>query len=281
MGKMIPFWMIPSYWGLSTKQRKIEYAKYTLIGEELENALNSLQNDDDSYSYEIRKNEIEFMYKKISEYDFASNINLINLKHKKILKNEYDITQNSIDHQTGIITDEEYDRKTIDIISYDDEDKRKKDLLDIDLKYKKISIEEYDYKLNDIQNEKDSYEWKKNILDLDLQYNKINEQEHEKKLCTLNDEPYFEVINGKFENPDEDNIGSGGFLFELDYNEIFVNKLKENGWSGHSDDKIVDNYFKEICRQAADEEEIFDIPDISYGPDISESDVGSNIKKYS
>jgi hypothetical protein len=64
-----------------------------------------------------------------------------------------------------------------------------------------------------------------------------------KELATLKGEPYVEIISIEL---DSNNLGQGSF--ELDWNDTFVAKLVRAGYPGKTDADIVDNWFKEICR---------------------------------
>jgi hypothetical protein len=59
------------------------------------------------------------------------------------------------------------------------------------------------------------------------------------------------VVSGSYEAA---NDGVGRFEFELDWNEIFVEGLVEDGWEGITDDQIVNSWFDEVCRQMISEE---------------------------
>jgi predicted Ser/Thr protein kinase len=60
---------------------------------------------------------------------------------------------------------------------------------------------------------------------------------------TKSEEPMVRVIqvNVNPENP------KNGF-FELDWNDEFVNMLKQNGYTGESQEEIVDRWFQSLCR---------------------------------
>ena len=75
------------------------------------------------------------------------------------------------------------------------------------------------------------------------------EQEEEAKLtpkdrATRRKEPWVGVLNTHI---NKDNIRNGSF--ELDWNEFFVLKLKQEGYGaeGDLDEEIVDRWFRELC----------------------------------
>jgi hypothetical protein len=77
----------------------------------------------------------------------------------------------------------------------------------------------------------------------------VQEQEELAKLspkerATRKDEPWVGVLNT---HVNKDNVRNG--FFELDWNEPFVLKLKQEGYGfdGDKDEEIVDRWFRELC----------------------------------
>ena len=69
-----------------------------------------------------------------------------------------------------------------------------------------------------------------------------------KELATERDEPWVEVISMDI---DKDNPGNGAF--ELDWNDKFLSNLMRAGYQGKTDQDIVDNWFKAVCRNVIQE----------------------------
>ena len=69
-----------------------------------------------------------------------------------------------------------------------------------------------------------------------------------KELATERDEPYVEVLSMDI---DKDNPGNGAF--ELDWNDKFLSNLIRAGYQGKTDQDIVDNWFKAVCRNVIQE----------------------------
>lgn len=65
-----------------------------------------------------------------------------------------------------------------------------------------------------------------------------------KEIATRRKEPWVGVLNTHI---NKDNIRNG--FFELDWNEYFVLKLKQEGYGvdGDSEESIVDRWFRELC----------------------------------
>ena len=70
-----------------------------------------------------------------------------------------------------------------------------------------------------------------------------------KELATENREPWVAVLET---HVNKDNIRNG--FFELDWNEYFVLQLRAAGYSGETDESIVDQWFSELCRNLGGEE---------------------------
>ena len=138
-------------------------------------------------------------------------------------------------------------------------------ILETEKKFLSLDPYEYETRFNDLVNEKDSKEWNIKKNDIDFEYKKISKEEHEKKKYTIEGEPYFCVIKSDFKD--------GKIEFVLDWNEIFIEKLKDEGMVGYNDQQMVDLYFKEICSQIAEEEEIFDFKNENFGPSIEKEEL--------
>lgn len=65
-----------------------------------------------------------------------------------------------------------------------------------------------------------------------------------KERATRKKEPWVGVLNT---HVNEENIRNG--FFELDWNEFFIVKLKQEGYGfdGDKDEEIVDRWFRELC----------------------------------
>ena len=72
-----------------------------------------------------------------------------------------------------------------------------------------------------------------------------------KKKTKKSEEPWVKVLNINV-NPDNPRNG----FFELDWNDEFVNMLKQNGYEGGSDTEIVDRWFQTLCRTIGNEQGI-------------------------
>lgn len=73
----------------------------------------------------------------------------------------------------------------------------------------------------------------------------------EKELATEKKEPWVAVLNT---HVNKDNIRNG--FFELDWNEYFIVQLRGAGYTGDTDEAVVDKWFQDLCRNIGAESEI-------------------------
>ena len=72
-----------------------------------------------------------------------------------------------------------------------------------------------------------------------------------KKGSKKSEEPIVKVLNLNV-NPENPRNG----FFELDWNDEFVNMLKQNGYEGQSEEEIVDRWFQTLCRTIGSEQQV-------------------------
>lgn len=113
--------------------------------------------------------------------------------------------------------------------------------LEIDFEYGNISEREYEYAVASFIEDETDREIQ--LLKLDYQYTDMKDLEYDKRLATLKKEPWVSVIDL--------NVREETGNFELDWNDAFVAELKEVGFSGMSDEDIVNAWFSRICRDIA------------------------------
>lgn len=157
-------------------------------------------------------------------------------KTREIAKAEYELSGKNLEFRLlelkkDELTTDEYNKK----------------LWDLEIKYGIITQDQYNRLL--ITQVKDEKQKALIELELDLKDSKIGDLEYGKKLATIKNEPWVNVVSMDF--------GGKTALegsFELDWNEAFVNKLKEAGYVGPTPDAIVNQWFMEVCRNVALEE---------------------------
>jgi hypothetical protein len=70
-----------------------------------------------------------------------------------------------------------------------------------------------------------------------------------KELASEKKEPWVAVLET---HVNKDNVRNG--FFELDWNEYFVLQLRSAGYTGTTDEEIVDQWFNELCRNVGADE---------------------------
>ena len=70
-----------------------------------------------------------------------------------------------------------------------------------------------------------------------------------KERATNNKEPWIAVLDT---HVNKENVRNG--FFELDWNEYFVLQLRSEGYTGNSDEEVVDIWFQELCRNVGSDE---------------------------
>ena len=93
-------------------------------------------------------------------------------------------------------------------------------------------------------------------LDIKFKNDKIGKYEYDKEIANLKKLPYVNVVHLDV-NPENAKAG----YMELDWNDIFVKFLHENGYTGESDEAVVNKWFNDVCRTVLVQE----IADQDYG----------------
>jgi hypothetical protein len=87
--------------------------------------------------------------------------------------------------------------------------------------------------------------WLKNIFSSKgKKPDESNENIHTIEDKYKSNEPWIDVVRINME--DKNNPSTG--YFELDWNTAFVNQLKEAGYSGRTEEEIVEQWFNDLCR---------------------------------
>ena len=200
------------------------------------------------------------------------------------------------------LTGEELDRQLLEIefkgedgmfIDMDHPDYRKNSLK-LDLKYNKLTEEEADYAELDVVNdgEKTTPEYILKRAAVDLKYDKIEQIAYDKISANVKGEPWVGYREYKLVQTEE---GGTGVEFDLDWNDAFVDQLREEGYEGVEDELVVRKWYAEIARAAALDEglalDIFKDDDEdgsedgegggSGSPLIRKENLGDNKSKYS
>lgn len=159
-------------------------------------------------------------------------------KTREIAKAEYELAGYELAIRLHELNKNEYEL---------DDTEYKRQEIEIKFKYNKIT--EQEYKRNLVSLIKDDVQRALAEAELDHSTGQINDLEYDKKVATLKKEPWVTVINMDFARKT-----SLEGSFELDWNEYFVEKLRNEGYNAPTPDGIVNQWFMEVCRNVALEE---------------------------
>jgi len=109
-------------------------------------------------------------------------------------------------------------------------------------------------------------------LEVDFRQEKIGRVEFEKKKAEIKQEPWVNVVELGV-NPENAQAG----YIELDWNDHFVKMLHNNGYSGKSDEDVVNQWFNDVCKTVLLQEKA----DLDYGLQEQKEDNHVNTKAKS
>ena len=211
----IPFGWWPASWGLRGKTRLIAEAEYIYDGIDLDYRLAEIDHPSDQNAQGSAKLRVD-------------------LKHGKIDQYQYDLAMIMRDPQTLALTDEEKSR----IIAVE--------TLNVELKHGKIDQYQYDSKLLETNTLTDE-ERLLASLDVELKHGRIAQQDYERKMADIKEEPWLEMPRVSWDPENSSNT-----FFEIDYNDYFVQDLRDHGYEG-TETVIIDQWISDICSAIADE----------------------------
>ncbi|MCK9532206.1 MAG: hypothetical protein M0R77_16850 [Gammaproteobacteria bacterium] len=180
---------------------------------------------------------------------------------------------------SGMIDDHEFQMAMIDIETSDDPTANQLAKLKLDYDQGKISIHQYELKKAEFEYGETSTEYKLAVLKQQVTLGEISNFEYEKKVATVLEQPWIKVVSSSYEPED----GIDGFSFELDYNHLFVQYLKQNGYTGLVDDEIVEEWFNDVSKteMANEIEADYTIPKTTIVKEAAKTQDGKEVKKFS
>lgn len=167
----------------------------------------------------------------------------LNPKYWLMNKNskEYKLAELDYNKKKQLITDYEYELAILNLdFTSDAEKKLDNYILRLnELNYKYNKIDEYTYTIkNLIVLEKDELEFKKKELEIKYTYNKIKEIDYLKEKATLNNKPFVAL------RPNYEETEGNDFYLEIECNDIFIDKLKKQGYTGDTKEELLDQWLK-------------------------------------
>ncbi len=90
----------------------------------------------------------------------------------------------------------------------------------------------------------DGVELQVELIKLDMEFGKIPKREGEKTIAGILDEPWVSIIDEGLDLTD----GPNGFYFVFDWNEQWIELLRQHGYEGPSDEEMMERWFTDVCR---------------------------------
>lgn len=180
---------------------------------------------------------------------------------------------------SGMIDDHTYQTSIIDIETEDDPNANLLAKLKLDYDQGKISLHQFELKKAEIEFGADSLEYKLAILKQQHLLGEIGDFEYEKKVATVLDQPWIKVVHSSYD-PEG---GVDGFSFQLDYNQHFVQYLRQHGYAGIVDEEIVEEWFNDVSKSelANEIEADFTLPKTSILKEEVNTQDGKTVKRFS
>lgn len=154
---------------------------------------------------------------------------------------EYQLDKLQYEKDSKNLSDYEYELAILNLDFKSDAEKKLDNYIlrlnELNFKYNKI--DEYTYTIkNLIVLEKDELEFKKKELEIKYTYNEIKEIDYLKEKATLNNKP-FVALRPNYEETEGDD-----FYLEIECNDIFIDKLKKQGYTGDTKEELLDQWLK-------------------------------------
>lgn len=140
-------------------------------------------------------------------------------------------------------TGEALERRLLQIRLANDADRLQHELLELDLRYGHLTP--YDAARQRVEmTQPPGVERDLTLLDLEHEFHKLSDSAYQKQRAALKNEPWISIVNSGFD-PEQ---GIDGVFFEFDWNQQWIEFLRVNGYVGHSDEQVVDDWFADVCR---------------------------------
>lgn len=143
-------------------------------------------------------------------------------------------------------TGEELERRLLEIRVKSDSNgllKWKLGLVDIERRYGKLTEHEAALRRLEIT-QPPGVEYDLAVLKINHTYGKISDVEYQKTHAALSNEPWVCIVNSGFD-PSQ---GVEGVFFEFDWNQQWIEFLRSHGYTGHTDEQVIDEWFTDVCR---------------------------------
>lgn len=124
-----------------------------------------------------------------------------------------------------------------------------------------ITKDEFVLKIKDVDIDKwKQYATEKELKEYELEQQfhskEISENDYYRELATLDNRPYINITNIEM-----DTKGVGTHSIEFDWNDKFIQHLKDNGFTGNTDEELVDKWFVTVSTAIAQESDAVIVTD--------------------
>ena len=148
----------------------------------------------------------------------------------------------------------ELDSKLLEIEHADDQTGIELAKLKLLMKYNKITQYEFDTQRSKIDADGHNQTEKLAQLDVELLHKKIDQTAYDRQRADILGEPWVSIPKVSW-----DPVSATKTFFEIDYNEPFLNYLKDNGYQG-SEEEIINKWLNDVCVSIATEFHEFSNP---------------------
>lgn len=155
-----------------------------------------------------------------------------------------------------LFTKSKYDRELAKLKKqhpYEESKEYKELRLELDYKYNKIDEYTKMKGLIEAEYENDDKEKRIKLLALDKKYNKIDDLEYEKQMNDIDQNPWAKIHFNYDEKNDPANMG-----VEIVYNDYFIKHLEEQGYSGSTNDDVVQSWLSHVFAANIDASDLED-----------------------
>lgn len=170
--------------------------------------------------YELAKKLAQINYEHNPEL-LARELRRVDLNHEKITHEEFDIG-NAKAMMSGI---------TLEL-----------ELLRIQHRYGRING--HDLAIAEAKLQYSGQQLEIELLKIEYEHTDMSETEYQKKLADIKGEPFITIIESEYDAKQDIN----GFYFEFDWNAKWIELLVANGYTGFTEDQIVQRWFEDLCR---------------------------------
>jgi len=135
------------------------------------------------------------------------------------------------------------DRRLLQIRLADDEEKLRAALIEVDVRYGRVAPLDAARRRAELTFPP-GLDRDLALLEADHDHGALDNNVYGRRRADLKNEPWVAIVNSGF-NPEQ---GIDGVFFEFDWNSQWIEYLRNNGYVGHSDEQVLDDWFADVCR---------------------------------